>query len=210
MNVLLEADEEVNSGVYAAYLRAQGDADLLDILQHLDPECYPLRADAVRREAARRRVLPLTVHGPEERFFRGLAVVSFLISGLFVLLTLLLTAQDAAGPRWPSLDTIPDGTPAGEVMREVLVGILRAGTVGVVDLMLLPLLLLTLAGWLLTRARARTIRADVKWLVLSALVLLAGAVTLTASPWSQVPHLSGLPASSGGFWPRLHTLLLPG
>jgi len=40
-STLLHTDEETDSGVYGAYLRAQADSDLMDIARHLDPERYP-------------------------------------------------------------------------------------------------------------------------------------------------------------------------
>lgn len=206
---LIAQDEEVDSSAYAAYLRSQSDADLLDIVLHLDPEHYPARADAARRETLRRRVVPLTVHTSEERFIRGLAVAVFLLSATFVLLALLLTAPDAAGPRWPDLDHVPDGTPASEIMRQCLLGILRALVVGSAYLGLAPLAFLTLFGWLLAHARSHAIRADVKRIALFALLALIAALALSAAPFSNIPALSGLSAGDPDFRGRLFTLLWP-
>ena len=187
MYALLERDEETDSGVYAAYLRAQSDADLLDILRHLDPERYPARVDAVRRETPRRHVLPITVHSLEERVMRGLCVAGWLYAAALLLLTLLLTPADAAGPRWLDLDRVPPGTSAAEILRRAVLGILRAVFVDGAHLAVAPLLLLTLAGWLLSRTLRRTVRAEVKWDVLACLVGLAAAFCLAAAPFSHVP-----------------------
>ena len=46
---LLHADEETDMSVYGAYLRAQTDADLMDIALHLDPARYPARQSAAGR-----------------------------------------------------------------------------------------------------------------------------------------------------------------
>lgn len=208
MYALLEADEEADSSVYAAYLRAQSDADLLDILLHLDPEHYPARVDAARRETLRRRVLPVTVYSLEEKFVRGLSVVSFVFSAVLVLLTLLLTPSDATASRWPNLDTMPAGTTAAEIMRRMLLGFLRALVCGSADFALASLLLLTLAGWLLVRVLSRAVRGDAKAVVAGGLSALCMALLLAAAPFSSVPDLLGLSAS-GDFWTRLLSLLFP-
>ena len=208
MYALLEADEEADSSVYAAYLRAQSDADLLDILLHLDPERYPARVDAARRETLRRRVLLVTVYSLEERAMRGLAVAAFVLSAVLVLLVWLLSPADAVLSRWPNLDTLPAGTTAAEIMRRMLLGLLRALVCGSADSASCALLLLTLTGWLLIRGWSRTVRRDAKAVVAGGLVSLGVALSLAASSWSSIPTLPGLSAS-GGFWARLLTLLFP-
>lgn len=208
MYSLLEADEEVDSSVYAAYLRAQSDADLLDILLHLDPERYPARVDAARRETLRRRVTPVTVYSLEERFIRGMAMVSFVFSGILLLLMALLTPTEAALARWPDLDVMPTGTTAGEIMLRLLLGVLRALISGSVLFALPPLLLFILGGWLLIRGWSRTVRRDAKSIVAGSLVALCAVLLLAASSWSNVPTISGLSAS-GGFGQRLVSFLLP-
>ncbi|MBV9850492.1 MAG: hypothetical protein JO250_12530 [Armatimonadetes bacterium] len=207
MYALLEKDEETDSSVFAAYLRAQSDGDLLDILLHLDPERYPARVDAARRETLRRHVLPVTVHTTEERFFRGLALVALSLAGLTVLLTILLTPTDAAGPPWLADDQWKDGILVSTLMRLALLDILRLLVVISVHLALAPLALLTLGGWLLARARHRAIRADVKRLVLAACLILVVAFLLAAAPFSSVPALFDPSAVDAGFWGRALTLL---
>ncbi len=210
MYALLEKDEETDSGVYAAYLRAQSDDDLLDIARHLDAERYPARVDAARREADRRRVLPITVYGLEERFIRGLCVTVWLYAAAVLLLTLLLTSADAAGPRWLALDHVPDGTSAAELMRRALLGFLRAIFVDGVRMGLAPLLLLTLTGWLFARALRSTVRPEVTWAALAAALALIAVFCLAAAPWSHVPELAGLSGMGDTFGARLVTLLVPG
>ena len=210
MDALLEKDEETDSGVYAAYLRAQNDADQLDIARHLDPERYPARVDAARREAERRRVLPVAVYSLEERTVRGLCVAAWLHAAVILLLTLLLTPADAAEPRWPDMDRVPDGTSAAEIMRRALLGGLRAVFVGGAHIGLAPLFLLLLIGWLLLRAPRRAVRVEVKWDALAAVAALAAAFCLAAAPFSHVPELAGLSAMGDTFGARLVTLLVPG
>ena len=127
MDALLEKDEEVDAGVFPAYLRGQSDADLLDISDHLDPERYPYRVDAVRRETMRRRVLSVAVHSTEERFIRGFALLVLLYAGLVVLLTVLLNPDDLTGPAWPTDEMLTNGTLVITVMRLTLIGLLRGG-----------------------------------------------------------------------------------
>jgi hypothetical protein len=209
MYALLERDEELDSGVYGAYLRAQSDADLLDILQHLDPERYPFRVDAVRRETQRRHVLPVTVYSLEERFIRGLCVMGLIYAVAVLLLTLLLTQTDAAGPRWLSLDAVPAGTSAAELMRCTVLGFLRAIVVDGAQMGVPPLLWLILAGWLLYRALKRSIRREVKWDALAILVIFIAVFCLAAAPFSHVVELAGLSDGANGFGARLTTLLAP-
>ena len=198
MYALLDKDEEVDAGAFPAYLRSQSNADLLDILLHLDPERYPARVDAVRRETQRRHVLPVTVHSTEERFIRGLALVAFGLAGAVILLTVLLTPADVATPAWPTDQQMTDGTLVSTVMRLVLLALLRALVVGSVHSALAPLGLLTLGGWLLARARHRAIRADVKRLALLACLVLFAAAALATAPFSSVPRLFAAPAGDDG------------
>ena len=209
MYALLEKDEEVDTSIYAAYLRAQSNADLLDIVLHLDPERYPARVDAARRETLRRHVLPVTVHTTEERFIRGLAVVAMVFSFALVLLAVLLVTDDIVEPRWQDLSQIPDGTPVSTIMRLGLLGVLRAVVVSSVHAALVALTLLTLAGWLLAHVRRHTIRADVKRLALIACLVLCAAFALAAAPFSSVPALLDPSSADSGFATRLLTLLKP-
>ena len=209
MYALLDKDEEVDAGVFPAYLRAQSDADLLDILLHLDQERYPARVDAVRRETQRRRVLSVTVHTSEERFIRGFALLVLLFAGLLALLTVLLTPADLTGPAWPTDEMLTNGTLVSTVMRQTLLGLLRGAIVGSMQCGAGPLSLLLLAGWLLARARRRRVRGDVKRFVALACILLIGAYLLAAAPFSSVPSLFQPTAADGGFGARLLPLLRP-
>ena len=207
---LLDKDEEVDAGVFPAYLRAQSDADLLDILGHLDPERYPYRVDAVRRETLRRHVLPIAVHTTEERFIRGFALLVCAIAGVLVTLTICLTPADIVGPAWPTDEMLTDGTLVSTVMRLTLVDFLRCVVVGSVRCGAGPLALLILGGWLIARAGRRGIRGDVKRLALLSTVVFVGAVCIAAAPASSVPGLLTPTASALGFGSRLLTLLCPG
>ena len=73
-SLLLHADEETDPGVYGAYLRAQADADLLDVARHLDPERYPARCDAAGREIRRRGLLQPQAFTRSEMAIRRLAL----------------------------------------------------------------------------------------------------------------------------------------
>ena len=207
MDALLEKDEETDAGVFTAYLRAQSDADLMDIVLHMDPERYPARVDAARRETLRRRVLPVTVHGTEERFIRGLALAALALAVPFVLLTALLTADDLAAPAGQDFDRIPDGTPVSALMRLALLGLLRVLVAGSAHLALLPLALLALGGWLTVRAGSHAIRADVKRLVLLSCLVSLAAFLFAAAPFSRVPGLFDPSADGEDFGARLLTLL---
>ena len=65
---LHDSDDEFDLDVYRSYLVAQTDEDLQDIGHHLDPDQFPARTEAVRRELSRRR-LPLPVVWPPELSF---------------------------------------------------------------------------------------------------------------------------------------------
>ncbi len=206
---LLEADEEADQSVYGAYLRAQTEADLLDIARHLDPDCYPARADAATREIGRRGLLHTPAYTPAEGAIRYAALAAFALSAVTLTLAALLTPDDALSPSWPTGGMLPDGMPLDAVLRIFAVAILRGLVVWCAHLGVPAFLLLALAGWTLPRVRAvlkRRARADVWRLTLGALVALSLALALAAGPRSAVPLLFGLPPAAP-LGPSLRPLL---
>ncbi len=208
---LLEADEEADQSVYGAYLRAQTEADLLDIARHLDPDRYPARADAVAREMGRRGLLHTPAYTPAEGAIRYAALAAFALSAVLLTLAALLTPDDALLPSWPTGEMLPDGMPLDAILRIFTVAILRGVVVWCAHLGVPAFLLLALAGWTLPRVRAvlrRRARADVWRLTLGALVTLSLSLALAAGPRSAVPLLFGLPPSAPP-GPSLRPLLDP-
>ncbi len=202
---LLHADEETEPGVYGAYLRAQADADLLDIARHLDPALYPARCDAAGRELRRRGLLHAPAYTATEAIMRYLALGALALSAMTLLLAALLTSEDAAGPSWPTGEMLPDGSPLSLVARIFTVAILRGVVFWSARFGLFTLLLAPLGGWLLGQmgpSRRRT-QPDVLHLAaLGAFVLLL-AIGLAAGAGSAVPSLfssSAGDAASG--WQR--------
>jgi len=203
---LLHADEEAEPGVYGAYLRAQADADLLDIARHLDPERYPARCDAAGREVRRRGLLHAPAYTATEGVIRYLALAALALAAATLALAALLTSDDAAGPSWPTGEMLPDGTPLSLVARVFAVAILRGVVVWSARFGVFTLLLAPLGGWLLGQIRGfrrHRVRADVLRLALLGLSVLVLALSLAANPRSAVPSL--FPASAGdaaGAWQR--------
>src|SRR6187402_3425805 len=66
--LLHDSDDEFDLDVYRSYLTSQNDNDLSDIGRHLDPDQFPARSEAVRKELKRRR-LPLPAMWPPEASF---------------------------------------------------------------------------------------------------------------------------------------------
>ena len=202
---LLHADEEAEPGVYGAYLRAQADADLLDILRHLDPERYPARCDAAGRELRRRGLLHTPAYTPTEAAMRYLALGALALAAVTLLLAALLTPGDAAGPPWPTGEMLPDGVRLSVVIRLFAVAILRGIVFWGARFGLFTLLIVPLGGWLLgqwgtrRRRRARTDALRLAALGLAALLL---AMTLAALPGSAVPSLFDSSAGGGSGWQR--------
>ncbi len=198
---LLHADEEAEPGVYGAYLRAQADADLLDILRHLDPERYPARCDAAGRELRRRGLLQMPAYTATEAVMRYLALGALALSVVTLLLAALLTPDDAAGPSWPTGEMLPDGAPLSLVARLFAVAILRGVVFWSARFGLFTVLLAPLGGWLLGQlgtSRRRRARADARRLAALGLGVLLLAMSLAASPASAVPALfSSLDSSAG-------------
>jgi hypothetical protein len=195
---LLEADEEADMGVYGAYLRAQGDADLLDIAQHLDSERYPARVDAAGREMQRRGLLHMPAYTATEGVMRYLALGALALAAVTLLLTALLTSDEAAGPSWPTGEMLPDGTPVSVVAGIFAVAVLRGIVVWCAHFGVFTLLLAPLGGWLLGQVRnlrPRRVRADVLRLAGFAVLILLLVMGLAAGPRSEVPAL--FPESSG-------------
>lgn len=202
---LLHADEEAEPGVYGAYLRAQADADLLDILRHLDPERYPARCDAAGRELRRRGLLQTPAYTATEAVMRFLALGALALSAATLLLAALLTPDDAACPSWPTGEMLPDGSPLSLVARVFVVAILRGVVVWSARFGVFAALLVPLGGWLLgqigTRPRRRA-RADVRRLALLGVSVLLLAIGLTASAGSAVPSLFASSAGDASGWQR--------
>lgn len=132
-DVLIAQDEETDAGNFRAYLRAQSDADLLDISRHLDPERYPARADAARRETERRCVLPIFADTPCEAGLRRVSVAALLLAVLTLTLALLLTPEEARGPSWPTPEMLPEGIPVSEIAHLFGVALLRGIVVWSID-----------------------------------------------------------------------------
>ena len=203
---LLHADEETEPGVYGAYLRAQADADLLDILRHLDPERYPARCDAAGYELRRRGLLQAPVYNATEAVMRYLALGALALAGVTLLLAALLTSEEAAGPSWPTGEMLPDGSPLSLVARVFAVAILRGIVVWSARFGVFTLLAALLGGWLLgqlgTRRRRRA-RADVLRLAGLGVGVLLLAIGLAANAHSAVPSLfTSSAAGDASGWQR--------
>ena len=201
---LLHADEEAEPGVYGAYLRAQSDDDLLDILRHLDPERYPARCDAAGRELRRRGLLHTPAYTATEGIMRYLALGALALAAVTLALTVLLTSDDAAGPSWPTGDMLPDGMPLSLAVRLFSVAMLRGVVFWGARFGLFLLLLAPLGGWLLGQigtSRRRRARADALWLAGLGAGALLLAVILAALPGSAVPSLFDSSADGSG-WQR--------
>jgi len=207
--VLHESDEETAPTVYQAYLRAQSDPELLDIVRHLDPERYPARLDAAQREARRRRVLQTPVYSQAEYLIRRTGVFALILASLLLGLTALLTPDDVRGPSWPTPEMVPDGILVSEALRLFGSAILRA--IIVVSVWLgLPLATAgALGGWLISQARLvwkRQARADVWQWALVTFLILVSSMAVVAGPFSSIPDLFD---SHRAFWARVHTLWCP-
>ena len=195
-STLLNADEETDAGVYGAYLRAQSNADLLDIARHLDPELYPARAHWAARELARRGLLELRVYSPAESVIRQMALGAFALSLAIVLLWACLSPEAALGPSWPTGEMIPDGAPLSVVAGIFCVALLRGTVVWSVKLGAYWGLLLGLGGWsvwLLPRVLRRRARRDVWRLALFGFLALVLATAVALAPGSAIPQLFAPP-----------------
>ena len=196
---LLHADEETDMGVYGAYLRAQTDTDLMDIALHLDPQRYPARLDSAGREMHRRGLLQSSAYTPAESAVRNTALAAFALSFIVLLLTLLLTPADAAGPSWPTPEMLPDGLPMGEFTRLFAVALLRGAVIWGAHLGFFLILPIYLGGWVLRFAlplhRGRA-RADVWRLALLGFAVLFGSLCTAVGPKSAVPALFVASAAS--------------
>jgi len=202
---LLHADEEAEPGVYGAYLRAQADADLLDILRHLDPERYPARCDAAGRELRRRGLLQTPAYTATEGTMRYLALAALGLSAVTLLLTAVLTPDDAAGPSWQTGEMLPDGAPLSLVARIFAVAILRGVVFWSARFGLFTVLIAPLGGWLLGQLGTRQGRralADVLRLAALGLAVLLLALALTVLPGSAVPSLFDSSAGEASGWQR--------
>ncbi len=187
---LHEVDEETDVGAYRAYLRAQTDGDLFDIVRHLDPERYPARLDAATREFRRRRVLPLPLYTTNEYAIRYVALGAFALAAATAALTFLLTPAAAAGPPWP--EGIPDDTPVIQVAATYLTAALRGVALWGARLGVYDFLWGALGFWTLTRGvrlPRRHARADVWRLSLAAWAALTAAMLLAGGGGSSVPDL---------------------
>ena len=79
-------DEEGDIGAYHAYLRTLTPEALWDVYAHLDEDHYPRRAEAVRREVARRRLFFFSPYTPAESRLRTLFGVMLFCAALAVML----------------------------------------------------------------------------------------------------------------------------
>ena len=196
---LLHADEETDMGVYGAYLRAQTDSDLMDIALHLDPLRYPARLDSAGREIHRRGLLHSSAFTPAEAAVRRAALAAFGLSFVVLLLALLLTPGDAAGPSWPTPEMLPDGLPLGEFVRLFVVALLRGAVLWGAHLGFFLILGAYLGGWVLRFAlplRRGRARADVWRLALLGFAALFCSLCVMVAPASAVPALFAASAGS--------------
>ncbi len=196
---LLHTDEETDMGIYGAYLRAQTDTDLMDIALHLDPQRYPARLDSAGRELHRRGLLHSSAYTPAESAVRNAALAAFALSFIVLLLTLLLTLTDAAGPSWPTPDMLPDGLPMGEFTRLFAVALLRGAVIWGAHFGFFLILPAYLGGWVLRFAlplRRGRARADVWRLALLGFAALFGSLCTAIGPSSAVPALFAASAGS--------------
>ena len=208
IGTLHQRDEEVDVGAYQAYLRAQSDMDLMDIVRHLDPELYPARLDAAWRESRRRHVLPAPVYTTKEYTIRGIAVAVLILSAITLALTIILTAVEALGPVWPG--DVPDGTSTSVIIRLFSIAVLRGIVFWSVRCALYPLGIGALGYWLVTRGAGwhrHMARKDVLQFISFTLMILLG--TMAASAFSAVPLLFYPPNQDITFWQRAVSLLRP-
>ena len=190
--LLHQTDEETDAGAYGAYLRAQSSADLLDIAQHLNPETYPARLDAARREMQRRRLLNTPLCTEAEYLVRRLAVAALLLAGTTLALAFFLTPAVAEGPAWPNLDTLRADTPSNVVIGIYCVAVLRAVVFWSARLGFYCWILGGLAYWVCSQAlalRHRQVRSDVWRLALLAFCVLSASLAFALSPLSAIPTI---------------------
>ncbi len=189
---LHQVDEETDTGVYQTYLRAQSEADLLDILRHLDPERYPARLDAAQRELRRRHVLHLPGYTSAEYAIRFLCMASFALSIVTVALAALLRESDVAVLAGPGATSLQDGMRVSRIISLMLLVVLQTVVTAGVRLGLYPLLAAVLAWWTVSHtlpAWRRQARADVWRLALGACLTLLLSVLLACNPDSALPDL---------------------
>ncbi len=189
---LHQADEETDTAVYQTYLRAQTEADLLDIVRHLDPEQYPARLDAAERELRRRHVLHLPGYTSVEYNIRLLCMAAFALSMVTLGLAALLREDDAALFAGPGVVSLQDGMPVSRIIALMLTVVLRTVVTASVRLGFYPLLAGILAWWVVSRLgrmRRGQARADVWRLALSACVMLLVSALVACNPHSALPDL---------------------
>ncbi len=189
---LHQADEETDTNVYQTYLRAQTEADLLDILRHLDPNRYPARLDAAQREMRRRHVLHLPGYTSTEYAIRFLCMAAFALSLATLALAALLREADVAALSGPGATSLQDGMRVSRIIALMLIIVLQTVVTAGVRLGFYPLLVGILAWWSVSRAlpvHRRQARADVWRLALSACLALLLSVFLACNPHSALPDL---------------------
>jgi hypothetical protein len=107
---MLALDEEVDFLEYHSYLRTQSDADLRDIVSHLDFVHCPRRAEAANRELNRRRVADGERYSDLESLWRKSLMVFITVVVLTLLLGLTMSSDEARAPQPPpSLDVYVTG-----------------------------------------------------------------------------------------------------
>ena len=189
---LHQADEETDTGVYQTYLRAQTEADLLDIVRHLDPDRYPARLDAAQRELRRRHVLHLPGYTPTEYAIRFLCMAAFALSAVTLGLAALLGENDAAILTGPGATSLQDGMHVSRIVALMLLVVLQTVVTASMRLGCYPLLVGILAWWIVSRAlpvRRHQARADVWRLALGAGLTLLLSALLACNPHSALPDL---------------------
>ena len=191
MPTLHKADEEVDTGTYQTYLRAQSDADLLDIVCHLDAARYPARLDAARRETFRRHVLHVPAYTIAEYAIRYAAVFAICLATVTLLLTALLSGSAglAAVSNGPMFT---DDLPVSRILLLLLIETLRGIVTFGIRLGLYPMLMGVLTWWMVSRAphlRSHHARADVWRCALFGLAVLTVATLIASSSGSRLPEL---------------------
>jgi len=102
---MLAYDEEVDYLEYHRYLRAQSNADLCDIVAHLDTSSCPRRSEAAIRELNRRNLSPSGLYDDSEVIWRNFLMLAIAFISVTLLLGFVMGRDEAIQPLPPpSLD----------------------------------------------------------------------------------------------------------